>query len=204
VNHGAAGYSEPVLRKSRPLSPPSRVVGIPELLIIQNCRGTANRKSGVNALRGSPRSLQTSGASVRVQQAPTSRHTPRFTGSSRNPWNSFILGSRPLLRRHVSDGAYRTTGACQQKISGCRRHLRDTTLGERRKLCQTKIKDLGVTELGYKKICWLDVSMNDSLGVCCPKARRRFESRVPAIRRAELTCQKCGASTSRRLETPSQ
>src|SRR5271165_2629724 len=43
------------------------------------------------------------------------------------------------------------------------------TFSGRSKLRQTKIEDLGVTQLGHKYVCWLDVSMNYSLGMCCPE-----------------------------------
>src|SRR5208282_2786893 len=36
-------------------------------------------------------------------------------------------------------------------------------------LSKTEIEDLSVTQFGHKKVCWLDVSMDYALCVCCPK-----------------------------------
>jgi hypothetical protein len=73
-----------------------------------------------------------------------------------------------LLRRHISDGAHRRAGAGQEFPRRCGGHLRDTNArASRDYLRQTKIEDFGVAQFGHKKICWIDVSMDDSLSVRC-------------------------------------
>src|SRR6266850_7620148 len=69
-----------------------------------------------------------------------------------------------LLRRHISDRAYRSARAGQQFSRRCGWQSRNA-FGEIGNLCQAEIENLGVTALGDKNVGWLDVTVNDALGV---------------------------------------
>ncbi len=75
-----------------------------------------------------------------------------------------------LLRRHIGDGAERSAGAGQMRFGGC--HLVDgcavhvgraaATYGE---LGESEVENFGVIALGHEKVGWLNIAMDDLLGV---------------------------------------
>ena len=68
---------------------------------------------------------------------------------------------------------------------------------------QTEIENFSVAQLGHKKICWLDVAMNDSFGV---RSIERVSNFGPERKQCPVSWGdwQCGVSTSRLPETPSQ
>ena len=59
---------------------------------------------------------------------------------------------------------------------------------DRSKLRQSKIEHFGVAQFGHKNICWLDVSVDFSLGVCCPASRTLRSARHFRTSTMQSTC----------------
>src|ERR1700687_937153 len=120
---------------------------------------------------------------------PASRHFVQNRAKREQVRSRIQFFPSRLLRRHVSHCAYRGAGACQQSVLSSRLRRRDTnTLGDRSKLRQAEIEDFGVALLGHEEVCWLDVSMDYPLGVCCPERlgnlNRKFQRLVERKRLA--------------------
>ena len=86
-----------------------------------------------------------------------------------------------------------------------RRHRRDTSpRATRSQLCQTKIKNLGVSPLRHEDVRWLDVAVNDSFGVRGFERVGNFNPTVPAAARSAAPCRNAVLQGLPRPETPSR
>jgi hypothetical protein len=73
-----------------------------------------------------------------------------------------------LFRRHVGNSAHRRAGACQLfgvLSEDCQRFTLSTSDPRRGYFREPEIQDFGVAPLGDENVRWLDVPVNDALGM---------------------------------------